>query len=64
MTEISDLMARDPLFLTKEDRAEIIAYYRANREKFLQGNKAAGKAPKPAKTARPEGGLSLADLDL
>ena len=64
MTEISDLMARDPLLLSKEDRAEIIAYYRENRVKFLQGSKSAGKAPKPAKTAKPEGGVSLADLDL
>ena len=61
MTEISDLMARDPLLLSKEDRAQIIAYYRENRQKFLQGNKAAGKAPKAAK---PTGPLSLTDLDL
>ena len=61
MSEISDLMSRDPLLLTKEDRAEIIAYYRANRVKFLQGNKTAGR---PIKQPKPAGGVSLSDLDL
>lgn len=60
MSDIGELMATDPLKLTKESRREIITYFRDNRVKFL----VAGKAPRAAKKPVPEGGLSLDDLDL
>ncbi len=64
-TSISDLMAKDPLHLTKADRSKIIAYYRENRKKFIAGNKAAGQPEKPPKpTKRPKIQLSLDDLDI
>jgi hypothetical protein len=62
---IADLFAKDPLHLTREDRAEMVAYFRKNRALWVQG----GKGTKPAtaaakKSAPPAGGLSLDDLEL
>lgn len=63
MSEISDLMAKDPLNITKEDRTKIISFYRAGRQNFMNGI----KAPKEAKPKEPKGPvapLSLDDLEL
>lgn len=66
MSEISDLFAKDPLSLTKEDRTALIAKYRTSREQYMLGAKPtrdakpkAATGPKPAK-----GSVTLEDLDL
>lgn len=67
MSEISDLMGKDPLHLTVEDRGKIIAEIRAGRERFMTNV----KAPKAEAAAKPKAekkskitGLSLDDLDI
>ncbi len=66
MSEMADLFAKDPLNLTKEDRTEIISFYRANREKFLAGAKQEKqpKAPKATKGAADLSALGELELDL
>jgi hypothetical protein len=60
LSEISDLMQKDPLSLTKEDVVEIVAHYRANREKYVSGMKVPkAKAEKPAK-----GSVDLSNLEI
>lgn len=60
MSDLSDLMAKDPLLLTRSDRAPIIEYYRSMRAQFM-----AGGAPKAAKaTKAPKAKINLDDLDL
>lgn len=58
MSDISDLFARDPLSLTKEDLDAIIEHFRANRVLYLSQ----GTVAKEKKT--PLAGASLADLGL
>lgn len=58
MTEIGELFIRDPLKLTKEDRAKIIAKFREDRERFLLGQ----KAPKAAKAKIDISSLQLDDI--
>lgn len=60
MSEISDLFARDPLSLTKDDRAKIIAHYRASRAQW----NATGKSPrkKVEKANSPIEKLTLDDV--
>lgn len=61
---LSDLMATDPLLLTRETRKPIIEFYRANRVKFIAGGKV-DKAPKPkSKGTLPAIDLELGDLEL
>jgi putative alpha-1,2-mannosidase len=69
MSEISELFAKDPLSLTKEDRTAIIAHYRENRERYMQGAKLqttekAPKTPKEKAVKGPKITLSLSDLKL
>jgi len=66
VSEIGDLFAKDPLLLTKEDRTEIIGFYRANRDKYLSGGKQEKqpKAPKATKGAGDLGALEDLGLDL
>lgn len=61
MSEISDLMAKDPLSLTVEDVTSIVAHFRENRERYVAGVKPlkTEKLPKPAK-----GSVDLGDLDI
>lgn len=63
MSDISELFAKDPLSLTREDRTSIITYYRENRQRFITGQKVlkAEKAPK-AKAAAID--IDLGDLDI
>lgn len=63
---IADLFAKDPLNLTREERGQIIDYYRDNRVKFLQGMKAEkpAKAPAAKKTKGPLPDINLDDLEL
>lgn len=64
MSVIADLFAKDPLLLTKEDRTEIIAFYRENRDKYVAGQKQE-KQPKAPKATKGAGDLSaLGDLEL
>ena len=58
---ISDLFAKDPLKLTREDRREMIEYYRRNRALWVSGGRV--KTTKEKKPV-PAGGLSLDDLEL
>jgi hypothetical protein len=61
---LTDLMAIDPLNLTKETRKPIIEFYRTNRAKFLSGGKV-DKVPKPkSKGPLPPIDLDLGDLEL
>lgn len=64
MTTLSDLFARDPLLLTKEDRAQMIEHFRANRAQFMAGQRTTSvtKASKPKSTGTKVTGLSLDDL--
>lgn len=39
MSEISDLFAKDPLLLTRDDRAAIIAKFREDRAKWQLGQR-------------------------
>lgn len=53
MADLSELFARDPLHLTREDLGSIIRELREQRKNFQIGDKAAGKAPKSTGPARP-----------
>jgi hypothetical protein len=67
LSEISDLFAKDPLHLTKEDRSQIIAKFRENREAFMLGQRVGRTVPvekKPKEKKAPPGKLSLGDLGL
>lgn len=44
---ISELFARDPFTLTKEDIDKMIEYYRDRRKDFVLGGKASPKIEKP-----------------
>lgn len=45
MADLSELFARDPLTLTRENIDAIIAHLRESRSNFQIGDKRAGKAP-------------------
>ncbi len=66
-TPISELFARDPLSLSKQDLDTIIAKLREQRHKFVAGNLSAGKpaSKKSASVKQGEALLSkLGDIDL
>lgn len=71
-TPLAELMTRDPLGLSREDRTAIIAELRAARGKFLQGNTTIGKPESRKSEAQKKreatiasvGQLSLDDLGL
>ena len=46
MSDIAEIFSKDPLSLTKADRAEIIAKYREARTQFTLGAKQAGATKK------------------
>lgn len=63
MSEISELMERDPLKLTREDVSAIAKHYRDNFERYALGL----KAPRAAKTPvskEASATISLEDLGL
>lgn len=66
MSDMGELFSRDPLKLTKEDRTEIIKWFRDNRAAFMTGQKVAKATAKPAKKGASAGipGLGLDELDL
>lgn len=59
--DINELFGLDPLKLTRDDRAKIIAKFRENRALFMAGQKAEKAAAKPKTKLT---GLNLDDLDL
>jgi len=64
---ITELMALDPLSLTRDDPRliAVIDEYRRSRQLFVQqGDKKAGKAPKPKALTGPAPKISLDDLGL
>jgi len=70
-TTIAEIMATDPLDLTKSDIQLIVQHLRGKRHQFVAGNKAAGtvNAPKPKTptgkaAAALSAQLSLKDLGL
>ena len=54
MSDLAKLFSEDPLKLTKEDRAQIIAHYREARTQFNLGAKDAGAAKKLKGAAAPK----------
>ena len=66
MSEISDLFARDPLELTSQDITKIVESIRAQRHRFIAGNKSAGSMkPKTATAKKGEAAKKLTGkLDL
>lgn len=71
MSDLADLFARDPLRLTKDDRAQIIAHFRANRAQFMAGLRTTQvtKEKKPREPKAPKekvtpGTFNLDDLDI
>jgi len=60
VSEISDLFAKDPLSLTREDRDKIILHLRENRARYVAGV----KAPKAVAKKAPSEPLNLDDLGL
>ena len=47
MTDITELFARDPLDLSKQDIAAIVAKFRESRKAFNLGNSRAGSTKPP-----------------
>lgn len=65
MSDLSDLMQKDPLALTIEDVTGIVAHFRENRERYVLGQKLTVEKVKPTKAAKPaKGSVSLDDLDI
>jgi len=56
--DLNELMEKDPLFLTRENRFDLIKGFRAMRKKFNLGDTKAGSMKKPAKPK------ALADVDI
>lgn len=52
MTDISELFARDPLQLSKQDLAQIVERFRAQRGQFNLGDKKAGSTKPPTEKAK------------
>lgn len=62
MSEISDLFAKDPLLLTREDRSKIIEQFRANRTAYLSGEKVTKAKAKAAPKGKPT--INLDEIEL
>lgn len=52
MTDITELFARDPLDLSKQDIAAIVARFRESRKAFNLGNVRAGSTKPPTEKQR------------
>jgi hypothetical protein len=66
-TPINELMSRDPLLLTKQDRSRLVQRFREGRAQFMsQGSRAApaAKPDKAPKAKKEKVTIDLADLDL
>jgi hypothetical protein len=65
MTDIQELMARDPANCTREDIAEIVAYFRTARANFNLGNLMAGATkPRAASSSATKAVAATGKLDL
>lgn len=61
MSDIAELFARDPLSLSKDDRRQIIQFYRERRAEFNLTGASVKKAPK--EKAPPGDKIKTLDLD-
>ena len=68
MSELSELFARDPLELTREDRRSIIEYYRQNRDKYIKKEPVAKLSLEEKKAAKllegPKKKVDISSLEL
>ena len=65
MTDISELMDRDPLLLSRDDISLLITEIRKGRTQYNLGAKDTAKPPKPTKAfAAPQLKLDLSKLQL
>lgn len=64
MSELSELFARDPLKLTREERTQVITHMRANRAAYMQGQRTTSVEKASKKPAPEKGKLSLGDIEL
>lgn len=65
MSDLTELFSRDPLKLTREDVASIIAVYREKRKQFNLGGTLAGKAKvAPAKSLALANAIKSDELDI
>jgi len=60
---ISELLSRDPFGFSKQDRAQIIMIYRAQRARFEAAQAAGVKAPKQPKATAPKASSSELDME-
>lgn len=63
MSKISEVLAKDPLHLTRENIDDVIEYYRGLRTRFIAGDKNAGAPKKLTDKERAAQKLSI-NLDL
>ena len=61
MSDMAELFSRDPLKLTQDDLAAIVARYREARSQFNLGEKSAGSTKKVAAPKGPK--VQQLDLD-
>lgn len=65
MSDISELMNRDPLELTKDDLKEIVQFYRKQRHLFKNNISPAAKKTTPkTPSAKAAAKLDIGDLEL
>lgn len=65
MSELSELFARDPLSLTKEDITQVIEQFRKMRGQFTTAAQTAKAAPKrTSKLAQASAQLDLGEIKL
>ena len=60
MSDITELMSRDPLLLTKSDITEIVRVMRESRGKFAAGNMKAGSTKPLTEKAKTINSLATA----
>lgn len=62
MSDINELMTRDPLLLTKDDIREIIEKFRSSRHLWASG--IATKTPSKKAATKAPTGVDLGDIEL
>ena len=62
MSDIQAIFQKDPLHLTREDLAEMVAYYREKRNQFNLGDTQAGSAKRLKKSETPAVKMSVDDI--
>lgn len=66
MTDLNELMLKDPLSLTRTDLEELVAAFRAARRQFNAGNARAGSTKPQTKKQKEVAAIanSLKDLEI